>query len=139
MTPERILIVDDNLTNRRILSVSLAKAGYETREAVDGVEAIDVAVAWQPDLILLDVDMPGKDGFEVCAALKAREEVANAAVIFLTALSSPCNSFPPPLPYSCNFKMTAVLVSSHIRHCGSSIPSRVHSTTMVCLPAISSS
>jgi CheY-like chemotaxis protein len=87
MTPERILIVDDNLTNRRILSVSLAKAGYETREAVDGVEAIDVAVAWQPDLILLDVDMPGKDGFEVCAALKAREEVANAPVIFLTALS----------------------------------------------------
>jgi DNA-binding NtrC family response regulator len=43
MTPERILIVDDNLTNRRILSVSLAKAGYETREAVDGVEAIAIS------------------------------------------------------------------------------------------------
>jgi signal transduction histidine kinase len=86
---ERILIVDDNATNRRILVGSLQKAGYATREACDGNEALDVAGTWGPDLVLLDVSMPGCDGFEVCEILRSREATASTPIIFLTALTGP--------------------------------------------------
>lgn len=88
-TLERILIVDDNLTNRRILVGSLGKVGYAVKEAVDGIQALELTEDWAPDLILLDVNMPGLDGFEVCELLKANARHAAVPVIFLTALNTP--------------------------------------------------
>jgi len=81
----RILIVDDDPTNRRVLVDSLRKTGYETLEACDGESALEVATRECPDLILLDVMLPGRDGFEVCKILKGQERTCSIPVIFLTA------------------------------------------------------
>ena len=83
--PEKILVVDDNVVNRRLLFNILKKEGYELLEASDGEEAIEVAVQGQPDLILLDIMMPKKDGYEVCRELKSDERFAAVPIIFLSA------------------------------------------------------
>ena len=67
----RILIVDDVPANTRLLKAKLSAEYYEADSAADGTEAIRAAQAWQPDLILLDVMMPGLDGYETCRILKA--------------------------------------------------------------------
>ena len=87
-TPHRILIVEDNPTNVKVLVVSLGKEGIETVVARDGFEAVDMATESQPDLILLDVMMPGRDGFEVCRILKSQKATAAIPIIFLTAKST---------------------------------------------------
>lgn len=84
---QRILVVDDNPTNRRILVKSLGKMGYEMLEANDGFQAVDMATTHQPDLILLDIMMPERDGFEACSILKAQVATAATPIIFLTAKS----------------------------------------------------
>ena len=68
--PPRILIVDDNETNRDILMARLGPQGYELKQAADGEEALAAARELLPDLILLDVMMPKIDGIEVCKQLK---------------------------------------------------------------------
>jgi diguanylate cyclase (GGDEF)-like protein len=80
-----ILIVDDNPTNLSVLSLALKSAGYKTRVAMDGVSAIEQIQEDPPGLILLDVQMPGIDGFETCIQLKANPEVRDIPVIFITA------------------------------------------------------
>ena len=85
--PEKILIVDDNPVNRRLLLGILAKEGYELLEAVDGEEAVQVAVRELPDLILLDIMMPKKDGYEVCRELKSDSRFAAIPIIFLSAMA----------------------------------------------------
>lgn len=85
--PQRILVVDDQPTNRTILMRYLAQTGYEMLEAGDGFEAVEIAAERQPDLILLDIIMPGRDGFDVCRILKSQEETAAIPVIFLSAKS----------------------------------------------------
>jgi signal transduction histidine kinase len=85
------LVADDNETNRAILSGSLKKAGFGTLEAANGEEAVRIAREELPSLVLLDLEMPGLDGFEVCERLKATEETAEIPVIFLTAYSGPQN------------------------------------------------
>jgi len=82
---ERIFIVDDNLVNRKLLSGILKKEGYELLEAEDGEAAVDLALKETPDLILLDIMMPKKDGFEVCEALKKDDRSAHIPIIFLSA------------------------------------------------------
>ena len=84
---QRILVVDDQPTNRTILMRFLAETGYEMLEAGDGFEAVEIATEHDPDLILLDIMMPGRDGFEVCRILKSQEETAAIPVIFLSAKS----------------------------------------------------
>lgn len=86
-TQETILIVDDNLTNSQILLDFVSEAGFNVILAEDGERAITQAEAEHPDLILLDVIMPGIDGFETCRRLKANPLTAEIPVIFLTALS----------------------------------------------------
>ena len=76
----KILVVDDMQANLRLLCDRLQRAGYQVRGAADGTEALAVAVAWQPDLILLDVLMPGIDGFEVCRRLRATAAFAAEAL-----------------------------------------------------------
>ncbi len=84
----KILVVDDEPVNRLILTKSLTKAGYRVIAASDGFEAIDLAGKHHPDLILLDVMMPGRDGLEVCAILRQRASTRDIPVIFVTAGSS---------------------------------------------------
>ncbi|MBD0344621.1 MAG: response regulator, partial [Coleofasciculus sp. Co-bin14] len=82
-----ILIVDDTPTNLEVLFDFLANTGFTVLVAEDGESAIDRAEYAPPDLILLDVIMPGIDGFETCRRLKANDLTKNIPVIFMTALS----------------------------------------------------
>ncbi len=82
---DKIFIVDDNLINRKLLAGILKKDGYELLEAEDGEDAIALAFREMPDLILLDIMMPKKDGYEVCAELKSDDRTANIPIIFLSA------------------------------------------------------
>jgi PAS domain S-box-containing protein len=80
-----ILIVEDSAINLGILSRSLSDAGYEVAVAVTGEQAIAVLSRVNPELILLDVEMPGMDGFETCHRLKANPATSEIPVIFMTA------------------------------------------------------
>lgn len=82
-----ILIVDDNSTNLSILSQTLKQVGLKVRMAMDGASAINIAQQQSPELILLDIEMPGIDGFETCTRLKANPLTQAIPVIFTTALA----------------------------------------------------
>lgn len=82
-----ILIVDDNPVNLKVLFSHLKQAGFRTLVAKSGLSAIEQANRLPPDLILLDVMMPGIDGFETCQRLKNAEATKNIPVIFITALT----------------------------------------------------
>jgi two-component system sensor histidine kinase/response regulator len=81
-----ILVVDDTPANLRLLERLLSGAGFHVRPAASGETAIAAAAARPPDLVLLDVDMPGMDGYEVCRALKQDPALADVPVVFLSAL-----------------------------------------------------
>ena len=81
-----ILIVDDTPDNLRILVGLLSEQGYLVRPAASGSQALNAVREKQPDLILLDVKMPGMDGYEVCERLKAAERTRDIPVIFISAL-----------------------------------------------------
>ncbi|BAZ01405.1 response regulator receiver sensor signal transduction histidine kinase [Tolypothrix tenuis PCC 7101] len=82
-----ILIVDDNPTNLSVLSAALSSAGFKFRVAVNGESAITQVERNPPELILLDVQMPGIDGFETCRRLKANQDSQHIPIIFTTALA----------------------------------------------------
>jgi two-component system cell cycle response regulator len=82
----RILIVDDIPANLRLLEAKLAAEYYQVAAAESGLEALELARQWQPDLVLLDVMMPGMDGYECCAALKADPATQHIPVVMVTAL-----------------------------------------------------
>lgn len=84
---EQVLLVDDNPTNLQVLFKTLEGSGYRLLAARDGESALYTAKRARPALILLDVMMPGMDGFEVCERLKADPDTADIAVIFLSALT----------------------------------------------------
>jgi len=83
--PSTILVVDDSATNLQVVVRTLYGSGHRILVARDGATALEIALRAAPDLVLLDVMMPGMDGFEVCRALKARAETREAAVIFMSA------------------------------------------------------
>lgn len=83
---ENILAVDDIPDNLRLLSSILAARGYKVSKAISGQMALKAAQRWLPDLILLDINMPEMDGYEVCRQLKASEETREVPVIFISAL-----------------------------------------------------
>jgi DNA-binding response OmpR family regulator len=85
----RILVVDDVLENVRLLEAVLTSRGYEVVSASDGVTALELVGSANPDLVLLDVVMPGIDGYAVCRQLREREETAVLPVIMLTASLGP--------------------------------------------------
>jgi DNA-binding response OmpR family regulator len=83
----RILVVEDDLTVAEVVVDYLRHAGLEPRHAVDGQAALEIAAAWQPDLVVLDLMLPGASGLEVCRRLRAgRGGQARLPVIMLTAL-----------------------------------------------------
>lgn len=81
-----ILLVDDNPQNLKVLYETLSDRGYHLLIANDGEKALSLAARHQPELILLDIMMPGMDGFSVCEHLKANPLTRDAAVVFLSAL-----------------------------------------------------
>ena len=83
----KILIVDDESRSRAALEMLLRREGYEIHDAFDGASALAACAAIHPDLILLDVLMPGMDGFEVCKRIKARPETRLTPVVLITGLS----------------------------------------------------
>ena len=85
--PETILIVDDTPANLGVLVETLGAAEYQLMVAEDGEEALAQTEQTQPDLILLDVMMPGIDGFETCRRLKMRASTRDIPVLFMTALN----------------------------------------------------
>ncbi len=84
---DQVLLVDDNPTNLQVLYKTLEGAGYTLLAARDGEQALSIAKLALPSLILLDIMMPGIDGFEVCRRLKADAETRGIPVIFLSALT----------------------------------------------------
>jgi CheY-like chemotaxis protein len=84
MPTKRILLVDDSLTALTMHRLILGGAGYELLTAQDGQEAIDVATAESPDLILMDIVMPRKTGFEAVRILRRQEGTRRIPVIMVT-------------------------------------------------------
>jgi CheY-like chemotaxis protein len=84
--PARILIVDDESKNRQLLEVMLQPEGYVVSSASSGEEALDLVARESPDLVVLDVMMPGMDGYQVTAKIKADLATRHIPVILLTAL-----------------------------------------------------
>jgi len=83
----RILVVDDITANLRLLEAKLQGEYYEVALAQSGAEALRQAASWSPDIILLDVMMPGMDGYETCRQLKATPELLHIPVVMVTALT----------------------------------------------------
>jgi putative two-component system response regulator len=84
---ERILVVDDEEAIRGGLQVLLERQGYEVRTADDGGAALAECTVFRPDLVLLDVMMPGRDGFDVCRDMKSHPETRLIPVVLITGLS----------------------------------------------------
>ena len=84
---KEILIVDDKIENIELLNSFLKKEGYKLRNATNGKTALLSVKAQQPDLIILDINMPNMNGFEVCKALKADKSTAHIPVMFISALN----------------------------------------------------
>lgn len=88
-TTDLLLLVDDNPTNLEVLATIVTDAGYEIAVANDGESAIELLDYIRPHLILLDVMMPGIDGFEVCTQVKSSPQFSEIPIIFMTALADP--------------------------------------------------
>jgi signal transduction histidine kinase len=83
---KNILVVDDTPDNLRLLSAMLTAHGFEVRKALNGKMALTACQMVLPDLILLDINMPGMDGYQVCQQLKADDKTCEVPVIFISAL-----------------------------------------------------
>jgi DNA-binding response OmpR family regulator len=92
-----ILIADDDPEILTMLGIRLSKKGYQVLEAVDGVQTLDLARKHHPDLVLLDVMMPGKNGWEVAKELRADDEFSNVGIVMLTAIGEKVNEMTSPL------------------------------------------
>ncbi len=82
---KRVLVVEDQEDNRRIMRDLLNNAGYEVIEAVTGDEGVAKADSHQPDLILMDIQLPGIDGYEATRRIKAKPELADTPIVVVTS------------------------------------------------------
>ena len=85
MPDHSILIVDDNQMNLKLVCVVLQMEGYQVRTAADAEEALEVLASWRPELILMDIQLPGMDGLEFTRRLKANPGTRGIVVIAITA------------------------------------------------------
>jgi len=81
----RILYVEDNPLNMRLVRKILKSLGYEMLEAIDGLSGVDIAINEQPDIILMDINLPDIDGIEATTRLKQEDSTRNIPIIALTA------------------------------------------------------
>jgi two-component system, cell cycle response regulator DivK len=84
---ERILVVEDHEDNRRILRDLLTSVGYEVIEALDGAQGVSIASTRQPDLILMDIQLPVFDGYETVRRIKADPAAAGIPIIAVTSFA----------------------------------------------------
>jgi CheY-like chemotaxis protein len=96
-TGKTILVVDDDPEIVTMVSLRLGKRGYRVLTAVDGVEALATARRDHPDLVILDVMMPGKNGWEVARAIRTDPTTAEIKVVMLTAIGESVNEMTSPL------------------------------------------
>jgi DNA-binding response OmpR family regulator len=85
---KKLLIVEDDLILQKTLHDFLVEEGFSVSCASDGEKGVEMAFAEKPDLILLDIVLPKKDGYEVLAAVKENEETSNIPIVLLTNLGS---------------------------------------------------
>ena len=84
MIPRRILIVDDNPDAVAVLAISLKRAGHQTFHANDGRTALDLARKHQPDIVFLDIGLPGMNGYEVARAIRSDPSLSQVRIIAVT-------------------------------------------------------
>lgn len=82
---KRILVVEDHEDNRRIMRDLLTSSGYEVIEAVTGIEGVTAAETYRPDLILMDIQLPGIDGYEATRQIKANPNLQKVPIIVVTS------------------------------------------------------
>ncbi len=82
---QHVLLIEDNLQNRYLATFLLEKHGYTVTSAVDGPSGVDMALALRPDVILLDIQLPGMDGYAVARALRKMDELRETPVIAVTS------------------------------------------------------
>jgi len=80
-----VLVIEDHEDNRRIMHDLLTSKGYEVIEAVNGLEGVDAAETHRPDLILLDIQLPGIDGYEATRRIKANPDLQKIPIIVVTS------------------------------------------------------
>jgi len=85
----RILVVEDQDSIRRMIEALVGARGYEVTAASTGTKAIDVALADPPDMVLLDLMLPGHDGFEVCRRLRSEPGTRTIPILIISALDDP--------------------------------------------------
>jgi CheY-like chemotaxis protein len=85
MMEQRILVVDDNAVNRKLIAVALKVAGYDVLAAADGEAALALVTTLHPSLIMMDIQLPGMDGLEVTRRLKADPATRSIAIVAITA------------------------------------------------------
>jgi two-component system cell cycle response regulator DivK len=85
MMNKTILVVEDHEDNRRIMRDLLMSSGYEVIEAVTGEEGVTAAETYRPDLILMDVQLPGMDGYEATRRIKANHDLQKVPIIVVTS------------------------------------------------------
>lgn len=85
--PRKVLICDDEMAPLEAMAYVVRRAGHAVIKAQNGVEAVKMAKAERPELILLDIDMPLKDGYQVCEEIKGDPETKGAHVMILTAFA----------------------------------------------------
>lgn len=85
MAKRTILLVDDDPDIREFISFNLDKEGFKVETAKNGAEGVELCKKYKPDLVLLDVMMPGMDGIEACELIRATPEIANTLIAFLSA------------------------------------------------------
>lgn len=93
MGSNMILVVDDSLTDRQIVVSACEAQGYRVTTAVDGEDALRKVAEVKPDLILLDVILPGKNGFQVCRQLKNNPDSKNIKIVMVTSKTQDSDRF----------------------------------------------
>ncbi len=88
LTRPRVLVVDDDPVVREVVLTVLDDGDCDLSEAADGIEAVRLAIAGKPDVVVLDVMMPGMTGFEVCRRIREDPALSGIIVVLLTALDS---------------------------------------------------
>jgi CheY-like chemotaxis protein len=82
--PKRVLIIEDNLDSVHTLALLVTDMGHVVEYAMNGYVGLDIALRFLPDFVLLDIGLPGLDGFEVCRRIKSKEILAHTRVIAVT-------------------------------------------------------
>lgn len=93
MQGKKVLIIDDSVTERTIALKALEGKGFEIVIAVNGEEGLETAIREKPDLVMLDVVMPGKNGFQVCRSIKTTDATKHAKVLLLSTKNQASDKF----------------------------------------------